>query len=804
MSKHHSLIQPKDQERAVLYAFLKKVRDTNRKFLLQSDIAELLQSGEELEDCPDDSEIVDILRHGVDAVFRDPWLLLHYRPTVGKWRYGRFHIDDLAFERIGCSEYLQFCEAAVEQSDAAPEWTVEFDAGPFLHDVPMLKDRRQIGKGVEYLNRTLANHLFSDAEKRIRTLLDFLRLHHHRGQQFMLSGHIREPEQLREALQQADEFLSGQADDTPWDAIGGQMAGFGFEPGWGDTAAYAQETISLLSEIIDAPDPHTVEKFLSRVPMIFNVVIFSPHGYFGQSNVLGLPDTGGQIVYILDQVRALEQEMVERNKRQGLDIEPQILVVTRLIPDAGDTGCDVAEEHINGTRNARIMRIPFTTESGEVVPQWISRFHVWPYLERFTLDAERCVLAEFASKPDLIIGNYSDGNMVATLMSERLGVTQCNIAHALEKTKYLYSDLYWKENEAQYHFSAQFTADLLSMSAADFIITSTYQEIAGNRSNMGQYESYMSYTMPGLYRVLKGIDVFDPKFNIVSPGADEEVYFPHTDQKRRIKSLKDDIDHLLFGEFPQAVSSLNDTDKPIIFLMSRLDKVKNVTGFVDWFGRNERLKELANVFVIAGNTKIEDSGDEEERGQIERFHKLIDEHNLEGHLRWVPKQSDKIFNSELYRVLADHKGVFVQPAQFEAFGLTVIEAMISGLPTFATIFGGPLEIIQDGESGFHIDPNHGDEAAQRLVDFFERCEKEEDYWSRISKGGIQRVLDRYTWSLYSSRLMTLSRIYGFWKYVSNLSRASTRAYDKLFYTSVYRPIVKRIEEASAGSREPSP
>ena len=26
-----------------------------------------------------------------------------------------------------------------------------------------------------------------------------------------------------------------------------------------------------------------------------NVVTMSPHGYFGQSNVLGLPDTGGQV-----------------------------------------------------------------------------------------------------------------------------------------------------------------------------------------------------------------------------------------------------------------------------------------------------------------------------------------------------------------------------------------------------------------------------------------------------------------------------------------------------------------------------
>ena len=37
----------------------------------------------------------------------------------------------------------------------------------------------------------------------------------------------------------------------------------------------------------------------------------------------------------------------------------------------------------------------------------------------------------------------------------------------------------------------------------------------------GQYESHTAFTMPDLYRVVKGIDVFDPKFNIVSPGADQ-------------------------------------------------------------------------------------------------------------------------------------------------------------------------------------------------------------------------------------------------------------------------------------------
>ncbi|KAG5126625.1 hypothetical protein JHK82_027460 [Glycine max] len=54
--------------------------------------------------------------------------------------------------------------------------------------------------------------------------------------------------------------------------------------------------ITRLSPLDQAPDPSTLETFLGRVPMVFNVVIISPHGYFGQANVLGLLDTSGQDV----------------------------------------------------------------------------------------------------------------------------------------------------------------------------------------------------------------------------------------------------------------------------------------------------------------------------------------------------------------------------------------------------------------------------------------------------------------------------------------------------------------------------
>ncbi|KAI3710602.1 hypothetical protein L2E82_40387 [Cichorium intybus] len=66
------------------------------------------------------------------------------------------------------------------------------------------------------------------------------------------------------------------------------------------------------------------------------------------------------------------------------------------------------------------------------------------------IDAASRIAAELRGVPDLIIGNYSDGNLVASLLSYKIGVTQ-------------------------------FTADLLAMNNADFIITGTYQEIAGMR-----------------------------------------------------------------------------------------------------------------------------------------------------------------------------------------------------------------------------------------------------------------------------------------------------------------------------------
>ncbi|KAF5950924.1 hypothetical protein HYC85_012917 [Camellia sinensis] len=579
--------------------------------------------------------------------------------------------------------------------------------------------------------------------------------------------------------------------------VDGELQGMGFEKGWGDTAQRVSDMVHLLLEILQAPDPSSLETFLGRIPMVFNVVILSPHGYFGQANVLGLPDTGGQVVYILDQVRALENEMLLRIQNQGLDVIPKILVVTRLIPDAKGTTCNQRLERISGTEHSHILRVPFRNEKG-ILRKWISRFDVWPFLETFSEDAANEIAAELQGVPDLIIGNYSDGNLVATLLSNKLGVTQqCNIAHALEKTKYPDSDLYWRKYEDKYHFSCQFTADLIAMNDADFIITSTYQEIAGRQTHVGQYESHTAFTLPGLYRVVHGIDVFDPKFNIVSPGADMTIYFPYSENQKRLTALHGSIEELLYDpeQNDEHIGFLSDQSKPIIFSMARLDKVKNITGLVECYGKSTKLRELVNLVVVGGYIDVNKSRDREEVAEIEKMHGLIKQYDLHGQFRWITAQMNRARNGELYRYIADTRGAFVQPAFYEAFGLTVVEAMTCGLPTFATCHGGPGEIIEHGVSGFHIDPYHPDQVAALMVGFFEQCQDNASHWDKISDAGLKRIYERYTWKIYSERLLTLAGVYGFWKYVSKLERRETRRYLEMFYILKYQDLVKSVPVA---------
>ncbi|MBN1114092.1 MAG: glycosyltransferase, partial [Oligoflexia bacterium] len=356
-----------------------------------------------------------------------------------------------------------------------------------------------------------------------------------------------------------------------------------------------------------------------------------------------------------------------------------------------------------------------------------------------------------------------------------------------EKTKYLFSDLYWKNLEDEYRFSLQFTADMIAMNKSNFIITSTYQEIAGTETSMGQYESYQHFTMPGLYQVVSGVNLFHPKFNVIPPGVDESNYYPYYEKEKRVSVKSSELENMLFKlESNDIFGKFDDVSKPPIFTMARLDKIKNITGLAEAFGRSKKLQHNFNLIVVAGSIDPDRSKDREEQEEIKKLYHLIEHYKLKGRIRWLPSIS-KADTGEVYRIIADYGGIFVQPALFEAFGLTILEAMLSGLPTFGPVFGGPSEIIEDKTSGYLMNTTNPVLMSQVLECFVDECKKAPSRWKQISDNGIKRVRDTFTWNNYSKRLFSLTKIYSFWRYsVSNKGKVKMSRYCDLLYYLLFK------------------
>ena len=318
--------------REPIYLLFRRLKAMNRKFLLWSDLVhEYEQFCESKVGAPLlDTELSSIMRHAQEAAVDDPFISLAVRTRVGRWRFVQIHTEEMHCRELTVSEFLDAKERLAAGLGQGDRYVLEVDLSPFERGFPKLKDPRSIGRGVEFLNRHLSGLLFMDGGRGQTLLFDFLQMHQVRGQQLMLNGTLQDIEELREALQTAMSLLDGHSEENT--ALTRELRRLGFEAGWGRTPSRIHETMGLLLDILEAPSASNLENFLARMPMIFSIAILSPHGYFGQSNVLGKPDTGGQVVYILDQVRALEREMRESIHEQGLDIEPQIVVLTRLIP----------------------------------------------------------------------------------------------------------------------------------------------------------------------------------------------------------------------------------------------------------------------------------------------------------------------------------------------------------------------------------------------------------------------------------------------------------------------------------------
>lgn len=725
------------------------------------------------------------------------WFVI--RPKIANQEVWQLTADFSRFEQMTPQALLDVRDRLVNRYQPH---ILEIDLHPFYESSPRIDDARNIGQGLAFLNRYLCSQLLTNPQYWVEMLFKALHGLQCNGIRLLLSDRIPSGIQLAKQIKLALKLLSERSPDEPYEKFSFDLQELGFEPGWGNTAARVSETLELLDRLIYSPEPGILETFVARVPAVFRVVLVSVHGWVGQEDVLGRDETLGQVIYVLEQARSLENELREQIKLAGLDqlgIKPHLIILTRLIPNCEGTFCNLPLEKVQDTENAWILRVPFGEFNPEITNNWISKFEIWPYLEQFAVDAERELLAHFKGKPNLVVGNYSDGNLVAFLLSRRMKVTQCNIAHSLEKPKYLFSNLYWQDLEDKYHFSAQFTADLISMNAADFIITSSYQEIVGTPDTIGQYESYKWFTMPQLYHVVDGIDLFSPKFNLVPPGVNENIFFPYSQKEKRDSNLCTQVHDLLFSrEDSQIIGQLDRPNKRAIFAVDTVTSINNLTGLAECFGKSQALQEHCNLIFLTSKLRPGEATNSEEAEEIQKLHDIIDQYHLYGKIRWVGMRIPSRELGEAYRVVADSQGIYIHFAHFESFGRSILEAMISGLPTFTTQFGGSLEILENQENEFNVNPTDLEGTTTKILDFLAKCDARAEYWQEVSEWMSQRIHHKYNWHLHSNQLLLLAKMFSFWNFVAPENNEARDRYMETLFHLIYKPRVEKILEKHKG------
>jgi sucrose synthase len=429
----HKLIQAvlNSDEKKALHHLVETLSASGKRYFLRNEILQafagyyhhLPQPGRTYHS----SSLSHLLHYTHEMILAEDSIWLVLRPWIASQQVWRLSLDFSSESQMTLQALLDERDRQVNRYQTH---ILNIDFQPFYPESPVIDDPRNIGQGLAFLNRYLCNQLLTEFQYWLKALFKALQVLEHDGMQLLINDRIQSGVELSQQVKSALKFLGEHAADYSYEKVHLDLQALGFEPGWGNTVARATETLELLNRLIDDPEPAILEAFVSRVPAVFRVVLISIHGWVGQESVLGRPETRSQVIYVLEQARSLENQLCSDIQQSGLDllgIHPQVIILTRLIPNCTETQCDLPLEKVDGTDNAWILRVPFQEFNPDVTQNWISKFQIWPYLESFAVDAERELLAKLGGRPNLIIGNYSDGNLVASLLARRLNAIPCKV-----------------------------------------------------------------------------------------------------------------------------------------------------------------------------------------------------------------------------------------------------------------------------------------------------------------------------------------------------------------------------------------
>ncbi len=402
-------------------------------------------------------------------------------------------------------------------------------------------------------------------------------------------------------------------------------------------------------------------------------------------------DTGGQVTYVVELLKAL-------SKRP--DIRKVDLFTRRIIDRKVDDSYAVNCEKV--TDKGSIIRIDFGPR------RYLRKEVLWPHLD----DGVNSILSYFRNIrqiPDIIHGHYADAGYMAARLSAILGIPMVFTGHSLGKVKYerlLNKGMKKERIEEVFRISRRINAEEYALKKAGLVVASTYQE-----TNY-QYAEYKNYKKS--------------RACVIPPGVDLTRF--HTSVSPRPAILSD------IRKF------WKEPDKPIILALSRPDTRKNIPGLIKTFADNDVLKKKANLLIIAGNREDIRKMDSEPRKVLEEILILIDAYDLYGRVA-IPKHHNSEDVPKIYRMTVSSRGVFVNPALTEPFGLTLIEAAACGVPIVTTNDGGPRDIIRHCKNGILVDPLDTEEMGYAI----ETMLSDQRTWSKYSRSGARNVQKQYSW-----------------------------------------------------------
>lgn len=412
-------------------------------------------------------------------------------------------------------------------------------------------------------------------------------------------------------------------------------------------------------------------------------------------------DTGGQIRYVLELARALAADpQVER-----VDLITRQVVDDRISPDYAQLEEQIADK-------AWIIRIPFGPR------RYLAKTTLWPYLEVFV---DQCLnyFQRTGRVPDIIHGHYADAGYGGAQLARLLGIPFVFTGHSLGRVKrqrLLDAGVTLEKIQARYNISARIEAEEFALETGSLICASTRQEV---REQYEQYENYIPERM-----------------EVIPPGVDLSAFCPPdaqadlTDLEREIRAF------------------LREPDKPLILAMARPDERKNLDMLIKVYGESPRLQREANLALIMGSREDIRKMPRGQRAVLTRILTLIDTYDLYGKVAY-PKQHRADDVPSLYRFVARTRGIFVNPALTEPFGLTLLEAAASGVPIVATHDGGPRDIVANCKNGVLVDPLDAQAISQAITHVL----IEPGVWDAFSASGIEQVNAHYSWQRHVQRYL---------------------------------------------------